>query len=218
MASGASYLLLRVCLILFGVCCTSASSLTVSPQHAWSTYKGLLKSRPLLTKAATSAILSGVSDSMTQQVESKLSTDEENNFHHDWIRSSHIMLTGFAYSGPMSHYWFALLERIVTIEDPILGLIFRLTLDALVFSPCTVAGYFAVRTLLEGKGYAAIRTKLERTWRKAVFAAWKFWPAVNVINYSFVPLPYRVLYVNIMALLWTGYLSFVNTQKKQEAK
>eukprot|EP00545_Synedropsis_sp_CCMP1620_P012762 CAMPEP_0119032540 /NCGR_PEP_ID=MMETSP1176-20130426/42102_1 /TAXON_ID=265551 /ORGANISM="Synedropsis recta cf, Strain CCMP1620" /LENGTH=156 /DNA_ID=CAMNT_0006988953 /DNA_START=216 /DNA_END=686 /DNA_ORIENTATION=- len=153
---------------------------------------------------------------MTQRVESKISSDKENDFHHDWIRSSHIMMTGFAYSGPISHYWFALLERIVTIDNPVLGLIFRLALDALIFSPFTIAGYFTVRTLLEGKGCPAIRIKLERTWRKAVLAAWKFWPAVNVVTFWLVPLPYRVLYVNIMALLWTGYLSFVNTQKKEQ--
>jgi hypothetical protein len=156
---------------------------------------------------------------MTQRVESKLSSSSDvknkNEFLHDWTRSSHVMITGFAYSGPISHYWFALLEQIVTIDNPVLGLIFRVALDALIFSPFTVFGYFTIRTLLEGKGYPAIRAKLERAWRKAVLAAWSFWPAVNVITFSLIPLPFRVLYVNIMALLWTGYMSYVNTQKEQ---
>jgi hypothetical protein len=217
MVSGTRRSLLITAVVLLGVSYDPSTAAALSPQSAWSAYKGLLSARPLLTKSVTSAVLAGVSDSLTQRVESKIANDDTCH-RHDWIRTSHILTTGFVYSGPISHYWFALLERIVKFQNPVLGLAGRLLLDALLFSPFTIAGYFTIRTLLEGKGYDAIRLKLQRAWAKSVLAAWKFWPAVNVVNFSIVPLPYRVLYVNVMALLWMGYLSFVNAQKSMQHK
>jgi len=41
---------------------------------------------------------------------------------------------------------------------------------------------------------------------------WRFWPLANIINFSMIPLEYRVLYVNCMSMLWNGYLSHANYQ------
>jgi len=76
-----------------------------------------------------------------------------------------------------------------------------------------VAGYFIVRTLLEGNGYDVISYKLRTKWKPTVLSAWKFWPPVNIINYLYVPLQYRVLYVNFASFLWNGYLSYINSKK-----
>jgi len=91
-------------------------------------------------------------------------------------------------------------------------------LDALIFSPTTVAGYFTVRTWLEGGGWRGIQAKLQAAWGPTVLSAWKFWPAVNLWSFRFVPVPYRVLYANVMSLLWTGYLSFVNQINQNKNK
>ena len=38
-------------------------------------------------------------------------------------------------------------------------------------------------------------------------ANWKLWPAANFLNFKFVPLDYRVLFTNIVAIIWNIYLS-----------
>ena len=37
----------------------------------------------------------------------------------------------------------------------------------------------------------------------------KFWPAVNIINFYYFPLEYRVLCINLVAIFWVIYLSYV---------
>jgi protein Mpv17 len=210
----------RLALVLFvALAWCNLTAAALSPQAVWAAYRKVLAQHPLTTKAATSAVLASISDTISQRVESTLPSNKDQKFHHDWTRTGHILTTGFFYSGPMAHYWFTFLELIVKVENQLLGLICRLLLDATIFSPFTVFGYFSVRTLLEGKGVPAIQQKLQKAWWKAVVAAWKFWPIVNVFNYTLVSFPYRVLYANIMSLLWTGYLTFVNSQKaKLETK
>jgi protein Mpv17 len=128
------------------------------------------------------------------------------------------MLTGLVWSGPVSHYWYQSLEILVKFvlrvpSNPLVQLVARITLDALLFSPFTIAGFFAVATLMQGGTVGDIANKLRTRWRSALVAAWSFWPVVNVANFGMVPLPYRVLYSSVMSLLWTGYLSYVNNLK-----
>lgn len=42
-----------------------------------------------------------------------------------------------------------------------------------------------------------------------------FWPPVQLINFTFVPLPYQFLFVNIANLVWNTFLSFMSTRTKQ---
>jgi hypothetical protein len=77
----------------------------------------------------------------------------------------------------------------------------------------TVAGYFTWRTLLEGSGVDALAEKLRTKWMGALVASWRFWPAVNIFNFAFIPVHFRVLYVNCLSLFWSGYLSHVNARR-----
>ena len=86
-------------------------------------------------------------------------------------------------SGPISHVWFGVLERLMATRHYYGGLALRMLLDASLFSPMAVAGCFSRRGLLEGKSIAELQEKLAAKWQQAVVASWSFWPAVN--NYSF---------------------------------
>jgi hypothetical protein len=113
--------------------------------------------------------------------------DDDSHMHHDWDRkrSIHVAITGLTFSGPISHLWYGLLERLVTTRSgSIAGLVMKMTLDALLFSPVAVAGYFVWRTLLEGSGWEGTRRKLNTKWASAVLASWSFWPAANIMYVS----------------------------------
>jgi Mpv17 / PMP22 family len=142
----------------------------------------------------------------------------ERQLQYDPIRSMHLAITGFLYSGPISHTWYNVLERIVVSwpRHPYLGLIQRLFYDAFLFSPIAVGGYFIVRSTLEGRDLEGIVTKLQTKWWAATSASWSFWPLANVVNFSFVPIQFRVLYNNSLSLFWNAYLSRLNSQRLQD--
>jgi len=76
-----------------------------------------------------------------------------------------------------------------------------------------LAGYFTVRSILEGTGLNGARDKLKTRFLSTLFGAWKFWPLANAVNFWFVPLQFRVLYMNVISLFWTGWLTYVNSKK-----
>lgn len=134
----------------------------------------------------------------------------------NWQRTLHVGLTGFTFSGPISHAWYGLLEGIVGslgLASFYSSLATKMLLDAAIFSPVAVAGYFVWRSVLDGSD---IRWKLEHKWIPAVQASWSFWPLANVFNFGLVPLPYRVLYNNCLSLAWNAYLSNVNQTRLEQ--
>lgn len=89
---------------------------------------------------------------------------------YDYRRTGELFVTGLFYTGPVGSLWFGTLERIVTFGG-VLGVVARLTLDALVFSPLAVGGYFSFRTFLEGHFREASDEVGERRLRKLVLLA-----------------------------------------------
>jgi protein Mpv17 len=62
---------------------------------------------------------------------------------------------------------------------------------------------------MEGK---SAQERIEKTWWSALKANWLLWPAVQFINFSFIPLQHRLFFANIIAIGWNSYLSWVNAQ------
>ena len=110
-------------------------------------------------------------------------------------------------------YWLLFGKMTKSIQNPVAALVVQIVLDSIIFSPVTVSGYLTVRSLLEGTGFAGAKEKCTAKLLGAVMGAWKFWPAVNVINFSIVPMHFRVLYMNVMSVFWSGYLTHVNSKK-----
>ena len=186
---------------------------------AWSAYKGMLSTNPVLTKSVTSSTIMTCSDIICQQLVKAVQAEpvEEGNEDSligiDLVRVLQVTVTGLIWSGPITHLWYSTLEKIVRVDHPLGGLLLRMLLDAVIFSPIAVTGYFTVRSILEGSGLDGIQDKLSTRFVPALQGSWKFWPAANIINFSMIPVQYRVLYSNVLSLFWSGYLTLLNARK-----
>lgn len=203
----------------------------ISANAAWMTYKGMLVKKPLLTKAITSCAITGFSDILCQNLQKKILAEKDavvvvetdkgkqqpmapsTSTSLDYNRFVQASITGLVWSGPVTHFWYETLDKILQVL-PIQGtLLQKIFLDAIIFSPVTISGYFVVRSLLEGKGLDGGLTKVKNLFVPTLFGAWKFWPAANIINFGLIAKEYRVLFVNILGVFWAGYLTFVNSKK-----
>ena len=78
---------------------------------AWTWYKSMLVTQPLVTKSLTSSGIMSVSDVMCQEVVSKMNPDKDQPSKLDYTRVLHVAITGSLWSGPITHYWYMVLER-----------------------------------------------------------------------------------------------------------
>ena len=75
-------------------------------------------------------------------------------------------------------------------------------------SPLVHVVYFSAMNVLQGRGFDTCKEEVSAKFWGAMKVNWCVWPLAIFINVSYVPLPYRVLFVNCVGLGYGGFLSY----------
>ncbi|XP_008564392.1 PREDICTED: peroxisomal membrane protein 2 [Galeopterus variegatus] len=98
------------------------------------------------------------------------------------------------------------MESWIPSEVPLAG-IKRLLLDRLLFAPAFLLLFFLIMNFLEGKDTSAFAARMRRGFWPALWMNWRVWTPVQFINVNYVPVQFRVLFGNLVALFWYVYLA-----------
>lgn len=145
-------------------------------------YQGHLARTPIATQLITTGILFGTGDILAQQGVERRGTT------HDLLRTGRMAFFGAAMAGPVFVGWYRVLDKYVNLSTTNKTLLARVALDQAAFAPINIAFFFTGQGLLEGKSFAQISRKLQDSWATTLVANWKLWPAVQLLNFKFVPL------------------------------
>jgi protein Mpv17 len=66
--------------------------------------------------------------------------------------------------------------------------------------------------MMEGRTRSQIKQKYQDLYGDAIVANWKVWPVAQLVNFRFMPLPYRVPFSQACGVFWTLYLSMLNSR------
>jgi protein Mpv17 len=100
--------------------------------------------------------------------------------------------------GPAATGWFRFLEKYVSFnKSPNLQVVARVACDQILFAPVAITAFFSAMTVMEGGN---VKKKLQSTWWDAVRANWHLWPVVQLLNFRLVPLPMRIVVVNVVSI------------------
>ncbi|KAF0033839.1 hypothetical protein F2P81_013905 [Scophthalmus maximus] len=111
-------------------------------------------------------------------------------------------------TGPVSHFFYQLMETWLPATDPYC-IVKRLLLDRLFFAPGFLLIFYFVMNILEAKGREDFEKKMRGSYWTALKMNWKVWTPFQFININFVPVQFRVLFANMIALFWYAYLASV---------
>lgn len=84
--------------------------------------------------------------------------------------------------------------------------------DQVLFTPITLGTYFIYNARAEGCGWTDVKMRLENNYTTALMANYKLWPVAQALNFTIIPLNYRVIFVNFVAIGWNAYLSNLNAK------
>lgn len=113
--------------------------------------------------------------------------------------------------GPAATRWFGFLQQRINLASGTTTALARVALDQTVFTPINLTVFLSSMAIMEGGGSQGVKEKLNSTWWPALQKNWLIWPGVQAVNFTIVPLEMRVLVVNVVALGWNCYLSYLNS-------
>lgn len=87
------------------------------------------------------------------------------------------------------------------------GLTKRLLLDQLLMAPLYTFLFIFITGWFEGLSVHEIKERLGQLYWYILTANWKIWPLIQVINFNFMPLQFRVPWQGSCGVLWTVFLS-----------
>ncbi|TNN69624.1 Peroxisomal membrane protein 2 [Liparis tanakae] len=186
-------------------------------------YLLLLKKYPVLTKSVTSGVLTALGNLLSQTLEARRKASNGSVVSQmDPAGAARYALYGLLVTGPLSHHFYQLMEAWLPPAEPLCALK-RLLLDRLLFAPGFLLVFYLVMNVLEvgrprgqlivsmgdGNGRRDLEKKMRGSYWTALKMNWKVWTPFQFININFVPVQFRVLFANMVALFWYAYLASV---------
>ena len=90
-------------------------------------------------------------------------------------------------------------------------------LDQSLFAPVMICFFFSVSETLAGKRPHEIKEMLQERYVQTVITNYKIWPLAQTLNFTFVPIQHRVGFVQIVAIFWNAYLSWMAVKPSPNA-
>lgn len=164
----------------------------------------MLESAPLATKCVTATCIIGAGDFVAQNIESKGEVDI--------ARVARWAFFGFILQAPWNHFYQNAIEAALP-SDPLnpwtqtTGV--KVVLDQFVQAPIFTALVFFFFALLEGRGVDGAVVQIRTTLKETLLKNWLIFVPATIVNFAFVPLEYRVLWINCVFFCWVIVLSLL---------
>ncbi|KAI9311710.1 putative integral membrane protein, Mpv17/PMP22 family [Dichotomocladium elegans] len=200
-------------------------------------YNQSYSKRPILTLCITNCVLGGLSDCLAQSITyyeyhhsegGKRQPDIMDNrlpenirSHQDlypepaiyeFSRTARFALYNFSIA-PVVGTWYMTLDRYFPMPPATAK-----ATDQVFFAPLGLAIFFTVMGLAESGKWEGVQEKFRDAFKPALMANYTVWPLVQLINFKFMPLQYRLPFVSALGILWNAYLSWINNASKEEEK
>jgi len=199
-------------------------------------YQAQFNARPTTTLAVTNGSLSALADIIAQSAQ-LLNSKSHHHHHHriepppllhyDLHRTLRFATFGVA-MGPLIGRWNKFLEHAFPLRPARLDSIYgsrgkvslralgkRVLGDQVVMAPIGLGLFIGSMGLMEGRNATGVQQKYAEMYLPAIIANWKVWPVAQLINFRFMPLPYRVPFQATCGVFWTLYLSLLNAKEDE---
>lgn len=129
----------------------------------------------------------------------------KNLLDFDLARTARNGLIG-AMFGPLVHYYYDFSDWILPMDVPV-NRIFKIIMDQTIYFVAKCSAYIALVGLLRGDNIEQVGQDVkERIW-PVVSRGWRFWPLAHIVTYGVIPPRHRVLWVNVLDLVWSSILA-----------
>ncbi|KDR21081.1 mpv17-like protein 2 [Zootermopsis nevadensis] len=158
----------------------------------------------VLTNTISCGVLMGAGDLIQQEIERYRNV---NSKPFDWKRTGRMFVVGLT-QGPPQHIFYKFLDRGLPRRD-FRSISIKIIIDQLIASPVCICIFFFGMGYLEDQTWDEIISESKKKFLTVYLVDWLVWPPTQVINFYFLKPKYRVMYINIMTMLYDVFLSYI---------
>lgn len=182
---------------------TMHESLAHVPDVVWDSYTKVLSSNPICTKACTSGAVYAIGDLIAQRTEGGVDDIDQ-------MRVARSMMAGFIGHGPMSHFWYiacdGFFENVLHMTDW-WSFIPKIVVDQSFWGPIWNNSYIILLGLMKRESMEKMVSDVKTSTIPLVLSGLKLWPLAHVITYGLIPTENRLLWVDLVEILWVTILA-----------
>uniref|UniRef100_A0A7S3Y660 Uncharacterized protein n=1 Tax=Heterosigma akashiwo TaxID=2829 RepID=A0A7S3Y660_HETAK len=191
---------------------------------AWARYNELLVTHGAATRMTTSGVISALGDFLCQYL---VAVKAGNPFSLDVRRFLVFGFMGAFYFGTVIHAWFTRLDafaskRFPNKEDHFKKSVAMICIDQTCGAVSVNAGFMLLFPLVNaltlgtfsfGTSFSAAWNDMLKNMIPVLLVNYKIWPAANFMNFLVVPLQLRLLFTNVVSLVYNALLSLIVNAK-----
>ncbi|GMH45429.1 hypothetical protein BSKO_13386 [Bryopsis sp. KO-2023] len=167
---------------------------------------------PVFKSALTSCAVLTAGDCVTQFVQRRNSKQQGSQ---DWARTARFSLLGLALHGPYFHFGFKVVDKLMGASTTWKSALLKTMASQVTVFPSWLVVFFSYMGVLEGQGIKGGVERVKKGFVPSFTTGMAFWPPMIMFNFMFCPLEYRVAYVGLVGIVWSSYMSWVNTAVAQ---
>lgn len=142
----------------------------------------------------------------------------ENKRLNDWDvgRTLRFSALGLVFVGPVVRRWYLFLDSKVPKElPPMKRGIRKMLIDQCLFAPPFTFVMSCMVPLANFESIDQVKARIRESFFTILARNYMLWPLAQFVNFSYVPIAYQVMYVQVIALFWNSYVSMVLNKKMQ---
>jgi len=121
---------------------------------------------------------------------------------------------GGCYFAPAAHVWYDKITQLIP-KNGVKEILSKAALGQLLFGPLVTIVFFAAACLQSDEGLGALPGKIKNDLVAVQLAGVSFWPIVDIVSFSLIPVAYIPLFVNFASFIWTIFLSLKSRTAKK---
>lgn len=179
----------------------------------FSWYSGKLEKNPLITKMFTFGLVTFLSNLIAQLLQGI------SIFHPNWYQMFSKMLIGMVLTAPMYHFLYRFLEEHMPSAEHN-NRFFHLIVDQLVAVPVWAVCFIILDSVLSGSFtvLGMIHKRFQRDFRSMLYTSWIIYPIIQYLNFTYVPVKYRVFVLIWVGVVFNTALSYLSSKTGQQWK
>uniref|UniRef100_A0A8D9ELN0 Mpv17-like protein 2 n=1 Tax=Cacopsylla melanoneura TaxID=428564 RepID=A0A8D9ELN0_9HEMI len=156
------------------------------------------------TNCLGSGFLMCVGDTIQQSVEIY---NKENKSGYDLTRIAHMGTIGLLL-GPPTHFFYKYLDHFIP-KITFKTIAYKILVDQSIISPTCIIIFLGGLGILESKTKQEIKDEIKTKFLIIYSTDWMLWPPCQYVNFTYVKPKYRVMYVNVITVIYDIILSYI---------